>query len=511
MNDATVQYEAPDDKMDSASVRNELVDGVSAEYHEYLRLSGIYQGEALRKLTRKIDIHVVPQLLIIYALSNIDRSNVGNARLFGAEKDMGLTATHWNVALSIFFVTYALAGPISNIFLKRFGPKKILPALLFTVSLVLVGSGCAKNKAAWFALRLLLGAFEAGMFPGCAYTLTTWYTPADLHSRISWFYLGSAFSNITGSLLAYGIGQLDGIWGYRGWRWIYVLEGCFSFVFAIGAYFWIQDTPAKQGRWLQEEERTFVILRNRFAYGHDQSGSEDDFNWRAILSAATSIHTWAICWFYFTCCIAIYGFSFTIPTIMNNLGFTAAVSQAMSAPPYAFAAICLVVLGWFSERVRQRMLTFILPAIMAWIGTLICLLTVAHKHLVALTYVGVVLAAGGLVCLSPACTAWIGLNSAGQSKRNGAIALTTVRAQFGGIVGSNIYLAKEKPLYHTGFGCALAFLGFGCIISPLIYAYYCKRVNAAREAMTEEEISAKWTPEQLRALGDKSPYYRYEY
>lgn len=91
-----------------------------------------------------------------------DRTNVGNARLFGAEADMGLSSTDWNQGLTVFFITYALAGPPSNVALKRFGPRIVLPTLLLCVSFVLIGSGCAHSKAQWLALRLLLGTFEAG-------------------------------------------------------------------------------------------------------------------------------------------------------------------------------------------------------------------------------------------------------------------------------------------------------------------------------------------------------------
>ena len=124
-------------------------------------------------MQRKVDWHVIPQLLLIYMLSYIDRSNVGNARLFGAEADMGLSPNDWNIGLTVFctlliipqlmdtmsielmaVVTYALSGPPSNLALKRFGPRYVLPTLLLCVSLILIGSGCANSRAQWFALRL---------------------------------------------------------------------------------------------------------------------------------------------------------------------------------------------------------------------------------------------------------------------------------------------------------------------------------------------------------------------
>lgn len=86
-------------------------------------------------------------------------------------------------------------------------------------------------------------------------------------------------------LLAYGIGQLDRTWGFRGWRWIYVLEGLLSLIVAIIAFFWIQERPAKQGKWLEPEEQRYLVLRNRFMYGQAKSGSKDEFRWSHIVDA----------------------------------------------------------------------------------------------------------------------------------------------------------------------------------------------------------------------------------
>jgi hypothetical protein len=112
--------------------------------------------------------------------------------------------------------------------------------------------------------------------------------------------------------------------------------------------------------------------------------------------------------------------------------------------------------------------------------------------------------------LSPGWTVWVALNTGGQTKRASAIALQVVAAQCGGLVGSNIYLANEKPAYPTGFGVSLAVLGAGSILTPAIYWWLIGRINAKRERMTEEEIHGEYTSEQLTLMGDLSPYYRYE-
>ncbi|ODN76470.1 hypothetical protein L198_08065 [Cryptococcus wingfieldii CBS 7118] len=487
-----------------------IVGKENPEYVEYLALAETYQGEKLKNLTKRVDWHVLPQLAFIYLLTHIDRNNVGNARLFGALEDMNLSSEMWNLSLSLFFITYAIGNPPFTMLLKRYGPRPVMSGILVTVAIVLVCSGCAGSIASWMPLRLLLGLFEAGVYPCSVFILTTWYTPSELHSRNTIFYCGASLSGAFSGLLAYGIGQLDYTWGYRGWRWIYVIEGVFSFVVGVGAYFVLQESPAKQGGWLRDEDRRFLVLRNRYAYGHDASGNSDKMKKKDIIAALKSIHVWAISTAYLAASLSVYGLTFTLPTIMSNMGFSRGKSQAVSAPPYVFATICIIISGWVSDRYRMRTLVAVVPAIMAWIGLLICVLTVTHKNLTALAYVGTCLAAGGAYCLNPAYASWVGLNSAGAGKRAIAISLAVLWAQIGGVAGSNIFMGKEAPGYHTGFGVCLAAVGFGNILVPCAYYLYIGHTNAKRGKMSEKEIYAKWTQKELREMGDLSPFYRYE-
>ncbi|WVQ83331.1 hypothetical protein IAT38_005470 [Cryptococcus sp. DSM 104549] len=502
------------EKRDSAipepEVDYEEVDLESPEYREFEALSQVFQGERLASLTRKVDWHVLPQLIFIYLLSYIDRSNVGNAKLFSAAKDMNMTSQDWNTGLTVFFITYAAGGPPCNMALKRFGPKKILPLILLCVSFILIGSGCASNRVQWFALRMLLGLFEAGMFPGCCYTLTTWYTPAQIHGRTTIYYCGASLAGAFSGLLAYGIGQLDGTWGYHGWRFIYVIEGLFSLIVAVVMFFLLQETPEKQGKWLNDEERRFLVLRSKFLYGSDKSGASDEFKLSHFVQALKSWHVYVMAFSFFCTAVAVYGLSFTLPTIIANMGFSAANAQALSAPPYVFACFCVLVSGWFSDKYRMRMWAMVIPSAVSFVGLLIAVLTVTHKNLIGLSYVAVCLAAAGMYCLSPCIAVWIALNQAGATKRAASISITIFFSQLGGIVGSNIYLAKEAPRYHTGFGCSLAFLGAGCIVLPMVYWYILGRINSKREQMSEVEVSAKYSAEELQEMGDLSPLYRYE-
>ncbi|KIV79946.1 hypothetical protein PV11_07485 [Exophiala sideris] len=485
---------------------------ISGEYEEYLRLKDVFVGTKLQKLVRKVDLHVLPQLVLIYLLSYIDRSNVGNAKLFSALTDLKMSGQDWNTALAVFFITYAAGGVPSNIALKRWGPKFWLPILLTAVGIVLVCSGLQSNMGGWTAFRVILGAVEAGVFPGCSFILTAWYDPKELHSRMSLFYSGASLAGAFSGLLAYGIGQLDGTWGYHGWRFIYVIEGLLTVIVGLLAFVFVYPSPEHVKSWLSEEERQYLVLRHKFAAGGETSIAEkESFNWKYARQAFMSIHIYAIALMEFTLCVVVYGASFILPTVIKNLGYSAVKAQAMTVPPYVFACLVTIASGFLADRYQKRMLSVVLPNLLAAVGFIIILASVHHKHIPGVTLFGVFLVVGGLYPISPAVTAWVALNTAGSTKRAVAIGSMISFSQLGGIMGSNIYISTESPYYPVGFGLSLAMLlAFG-VVWPPIYMLILKRINARRATMSAEEIRTKYTDEDLADMGDESPLFRYAY
>ena len=156
-------------------------------------------------------------LAALYLISHLDRSNIGNTKVEGIDKDLGIDGVQWNIVLSLFFVPYILLEVPSNIILKRFAhPSWYMGMLVLAWGIVMTLHGVVQNFGGLLAVRLLLGVFEAGFFPGAIYLVSFWYMPRDLSSRISWFYCMSALSGAFSGVLAAGIAEMDGIGGYEG-------------------------------------------------------------------------------------------------------------------------------------------------------------------------------------------------------------------------------------------------------------------------------------------------------
>lgn len=163
--------------------------------------------------------------MLAYLLCFLDRTNIGNARLFGMEEDLGLVGSQYQIAVAVLFVPYVLIEVPSNLILKKFTPSKWLAFITVGWGIVSTLTGVVHNFAGLIATRVILGLLEGGLFPGLTVYLTLFYTKKEIALRIGYLFVSSALAGACGGLLAYGIGFMDGIGGQSGWRWVFILEG----------------------------------------------------------------------------------------------------------------------------------------------------------------------------------------------------------------------------------------------------------------------------------------------
>jgi len=213
-----------------------------------------------KRLMAKVDFRVIPFLCILYLLAFLDRVNIANARSFGLVKDLNLTGVQYNTALTIFFVPYILAEIPSNMLLKRLTPRVWLSSCMFLFGIAGIGQGLVRNYSGLLACRFFLGLFEAGMFPGCFYLIGMWYKRSEAQRRYSFFFSSTTLAGAFGGLLASAIGKMNGVRGYNGWRWIFILEGVLTCVVALAFFFLLPSFP-EEASWLSEEEKDYVKAR----------------------------------------------------------------------------------------------------------------------------------------------------------------------------------------------------------------------------------------------------------
>jgi MFS family permease len=177
-----------------------------------------------RKLLYKIDIHLLPFLILMYLLNYLDRSNLAQARQGTLLKDLNMKGDDYNIATSILFVGYLLMQLPSNLLITRARPSLYLGTVMTVWGVVSTCNSAVHSFRSLVVVRFFLGFVEAPFFPGAVFLMSSWYTRAELTRRISWLYSGNALAQMFGGLIGAGIlGNLNGSKGIAGWRWLFII------------------------------------------------------------------------------------------------------------------------------------------------------------------------------------------------------------------------------------------------------------------------------------------------
>lgn len=219
-----------------------------------------FDKKAESRLRLKIDLYIIPTVALLYLFCFIDRANIGNARLAGLEKDLGLSGYDYNTVLSVFYVSYIVFEIPSNICCKWLGPGWFIPIISLCFGIVSIGTAFVHNIHAICGVRFLLGIFEAGMLPGIAYYMSRWYRRSELAFRLSLYIVMSPLAGAFGGLLASAILTLDSFGSLTRWRMIFAIEGIVTCCLALISFMTLTDRP-ETARWLTQEEKDLAIAR----------------------------------------------------------------------------------------------------------------------------------------------------------------------------------------------------------------------------------------------------------
>ncbi|KAJ4342278.1 hypothetical protein N0V87_001264 [Didymella glomerata] len=439
-------------------------------------------GESLnvdeKKLVRKLDLHLIPIVMLTYLLSFLDRVNIGNSRLYNMEKDLGLIGNQYQIAVSILFVTYITFEVPSNLVLKKFTPSRWIAFITFSWGIVATLTGLVQSYGGLIACRVLLGALEAGMFPGMSLYLTFWYTKNELALRVGYLFVSAAIAGALGGLLAFGIGRMDGLQGMSGWRWIMIIEGIPTVLLGIAIFFLLPNDP-ESAYFLNDNEKKMMMVRHGRAYGNTASAQE--FDKQDVLKAFKDWKVWIFCASQFGADTMLYG-TF-LHTVTNYYGMA---DRSDSIGYSTFLPTIIKGLGtWTAEEVQ------LLTIPCYFVGALMCFLIAA-----------------GLYILVGLPLAWLPNNSPRYGKRAAANGLQLTIGNSSGIMAPFIYTTREGPRYIRGHAITLALVAMAVFIYLLMWTYFSK-VNKQRAEGKVDREHEGLSEDELAELGDDSPHFRY--
>lgn len=327
----------------------------------------------------------------------------------------------------------------------------------------------------------------------------TRYRRSEAQRRYSFFFSSTTLAGAFGGLLASAIGKMDGVRGYQGWRWIFILEGLLTCVVSFFFFFLLPDFP-EEAKWLTEDEREFVKARLQIDQG--KSGAERPIKARDVARVFKDIKVWLGGLMYFGLIVPAYGYAYFSPGIIQSYGYSRIQTQLHSVPPWAAAFGFAMTVAYFSDRLQHRFLFTIFPICVAISGFAI-LISVHNNHNVQ--YAGLFLVAMGAYTAMPVMVCWFNMNLGGHHRRAVGSAWQVAFGNIGGIIAVFAFLKKDMPLYIPGYSICISFV---CLSGLTCLAYFlaCKIENRQRD---KAPANLSLTDYEKMELGDKSPDYRY--
>lgn len=306
---------------------------------------------------------LIPLMVALYAISFLDRVNVGFAALT-MNKDLGFTPEIFGWGAGIFFFGYFLFEVPSNVILARVGARTWICRIMLTWGVISASFAFVTDETSFYVLRFLLGLAEAGFAPGMIYYQTLWF-PAHIRARYgASYYIAVPLANVVGGPLSALILQMDGVLGLHGWQWLFLVEAFPAFVFGVIVYFYLPSRP-EDASWLSAEERQTIAA----ALAAERGSGEDHI--KGVWDALMDLRVLLLCAVYFAAVVGLYGITFWLPQILQSMGYSNNAIGMIVAVPYAIAVVSMILWGAHSDRTSERIWHVTLTCLFAALGFLL--------------------------------------------------------------------------------------------------------------------------------------------
>ncbi|MDQ2821024.1 MAG: MFS transporter [Pseudomonadota bacterium] len=392
-----------------------------------------------KRTMRKITWRIVPFIMLLYFIAYIDRVNIGFAAL-SMKSDLGFSASVLGFGAGIFFWGYFIFEVPSNIILHKVGARIWIARVMVTWGII---SGCmvfVSSPTSFYIMRFLLGAAEAGFFPGIILYISYWF-PAGRRAGVTAFFMAAApISTALGSPLSAALLEMHGVMGLAGWQWMFVLEAIPALILGVVVFFYMTDRP-EQARWLKVDERTWLV--NRMNAEAAAKGTSEN---HSILKALANPQVLALSLIYFGTSAGLYTLGIWAPQIIKQLGVSTMTVGYLNAIPPIVSVVAMILWSRHSDRTGERTWHVILACLTASAGLAIA----ANSHgmvglIVALTIVNV-----GISCAKPPLWSMPTTFLSGAAAATGIAAINSL-GNLGGFVGpAMIGWIKDKTGSYNG-------------------------------------------------------------
>ncbi|KAF7861721.1 uncharacterized protein EAF02_010675 [Botrytis sinoallii] len=437
----------------------------------------LYTPDEERTVVRKFDRKLVVFVALLYMLSFLDRSNIGNAKIAGLERDLHLDSNKYEWVITAFYIAYICFEWMSILW-------KIIPAHIYITVIVLSWGIIASLQsittsfAGLLVLRTLLGIGEAG-FTGIPFYLSFFFKREELAFRTGIFLSAAPLATSFASSLAWGIVKLGERSPIAPWRLLFLVEGFPSVLVALFAWHHIPDSP-NTASYLTTREKKIARLRLRHEVTSSPSAKtkpSSGLKIKEVLLTFRDPKVYLTALMFFFSNMAFSSMPIFLPTILTHMGHSPSTSQALSAPPYLLSFLSVLLTSYLSDKLRSRSPFLIFHALLSSLGY--TLLTLPPHYLSpTLRYFAIYPACMGFFSVITILITWTLNNQPSASRQGTGFAIMQMVGQCGPLVGTRLYPETQAPFYREGMGvCAgvmliVAGLGLGL-------RWWLGRVNAS--------------------------------
>jgi sugar phosphate permease len=406
------------------------------------------------KIRLKVDLRLCTIAGILCSLNLLDSGVISSASVTSMLSDLELNVgNRYSVSIFIFTIASIAFQLPSTVAVRTFGPRIWFAFITFCFGIITMCTAFVQTWRQMIAMRILLGIAMSGIYPGLTVLISAWYTRKEQQLRFAFMQSGEVIVLATGGIVNFGLNQLNGKGGLKGWQWMFIVQGSITAFIGILTYFWMVDFPEDSHRsfhFLSKSESQIVSARIQKDRGDVVSES---FAWSKVFVHAKDIKIYGFCVLYFLQNLVSTSLSYFLPIILQGgMGFSTNASILLSAPPYYYAVIPAILSSLVGDKFQLRGPIIVFNCITLIIG--FCMLGFTDQ--VTVRYIGTYLATGAYVANWAAMATYQANNIVGQWKRVFSAAAVTAFNGAGGIAGSFIVRQQESPRYMTAIWISIA-------------------------------------------------------
>jgi ACS family tartrate transporter-like MFS transporter len=372
---------------------------------------------------RRVSLRIVPFIMLLYFVAFIDRVNIGLAALT-MNKYLGFSPSVFGFGAGIFFWGYFLFEVPSNVVLDKVGARLWIARVMITWGLVSGAMAFVQGQTSFFVLRFLLGAAEAGFFPGIILYLSYWF-PARQRATVTALFMAAApLSTIIGSPLSTALLEMHGLLGLKGWQWLFILEALPAILLGFVVLKFMTDQP-EQAKWLADDERAWLVAAMQ-AERAERSVSASHSIWQGL----TDSRVIALSLIYFGTSAGLYTLGVWSPQIIKSFGLSNMEVGLLNAVPPTIAVVAMYLWSWHSDRTNERTWHVVIACLAAAAGLTLAGLSSGVASVVA----ALVLVNVGISAAKPPLWSMPTLFLAGPATASGIATINSI-GNLGGFAG----------------------------------------------------------------------------